>query len=189
MRQAHLARGLCTRHYSEWKRRNPNAPRKYPGREDCFRGTRLEWLEHHADYNGDECLIWPFSRCKAGYGNIYFQGRRTRASRAMCQIASGPPPAEDGYEAAHSCGRGHLGCVHPKHLRWASIAENNAEKILHGTWCHGEDVHSAVLTEAQVREIRSLTPALSHSEIAKRFGVSRPAISAIISRKSWGWLT
>lgn len=53
----------------------------------------------------------------------------------------------------------------------------------------GEKVHSAVVTEEQVRQIRAMyrpgTRGFGHKEIAKKFGLSPSATWAII--KHWTW--
>ena len=79
---------------------------------------------------GDECLHWPFSRLPAGYGIV--GGRavgRQYAHSLACTWAHGPRP--EGKQAAHSCGK--ASCFNPKHLRWATVTENHADKVLHGT--------------------------------------------------------
>jgi hypothetical protein len=52
---------------------------------------------------------------------------REAAHRAMCRLIHGNPPTPK-HQAAHSCGNGRRGCVHPGHLRWATDAENRAER-------------------------------------------------------------
>lgn len=83
-------------------------------------------------YTGDDCLLWPFSKSNKGYGTINHDGRNLTVSRFLCAEVNGPPPTPD-HVAAHSCGRGHTGCVNPRHLRWATRTENEADKIIHGT--------------------------------------------------------
>lgn len=50
----------------------------------------------------------------------------------MCQKAHGDPPSPK-HDAAHSCGRGHEGCVNPNHLSWKTKKQNQADRITHGT--------------------------------------------------------
>jgi hypothetical protein len=75
--------------------------------------------------------------------------------------------------------------VAPGHLRWATHAENEADKIIHGTALMGESAPASKLTEAQVMEIRALMGVLSQSKIAKKFGVSRGTIHQIHHRQVW----
>lgn len=147
---------------------------------------RISWLEDNAGFCGDECLDWPFSVNDTGRGRVMINGHRTSAPRAMCILAHGEPPTPE-HEAAHSCGRGRQGCVNPKHLRWATKAENGRDRRDHGT-LRGERVHLAKLTEEQVRYIRAQRGKRSASDIAEQFGVSGPSISSIWHRRSWAWV-
>jgi hypothetical protein len=73
--------------------------------------TGAEWIEGHADYlQKDCCLIWPFGRNSTGYGLVTIDGEQTYAHRAMCKRVHGEPPTPE-HQAAHSCGRGHDGCL------------------------------------------------------------------------------
>ena len=90
-------------------------------------GTR-KWLLAHVDYDGDDCLIWPFARIQSGRGHFGYEGKHYQAHVYMCELVNGPCPP--GHEAAHSCGRGHDACVHPKHLSWKTRAENRRIRLL-----------------------------------------------------------
>lgn len=175
------ARGMCRSHYSRWYKYGDPAPR----RTDT--NARPQWIDANKDFNGKECLTWPFSRKEDGRGQFKIDGRSTSASRAMCIAAHGEPPTPL-HVAAHSCGKGHEGCVNPKHLRWATHSENEMDKVIHGTIIRGSDVKSAKLTEIDVLKIRSLAQSLTHEEIAKQTKVSRTQVSRIIRRERWGWL-
>lgn len=177
-----IGHGYCNSHYLRWYRHgDPLAGR-------AFNGEPAKWIDEHTGFDGDDCLIWPFSRTSHGYGQINLKGSHIGAHRLMCIRVNGPAPTEK-HEAAHSCGKGHLGCVHPKHLRWATSAENSADLYTHGTVNRGERNGTAVLTAEDVIQIRNLHPTLSQRKIAGMFGVSRRAVEDILSRKTWGWLT
>lgn len=135
-------------------------------------------------YVGDDCLIWPFAKNSAGYGHIGRNGKNTLVSRIACEYANGPSPA--GYEAAHECGNGHLGCCNPRHLTWKTRADNHADQIRHGTKLLGEAIPWSKLTEADVGFIRSaLMGGASQQDLAFIFDVEPSNISAIHRRKSW----
>jgi len=151
------------------------------------RGEPLRWLNDHSGYEGDDCLTWPYARNKGKEGVVTFRGRQISASRAMCIIVHGDPPGRD-YDAAHSCGNGHLACVTPKHLRWATRKENLADMESHGTKMKGEKSPIAKLTEADVREIRNLRGRFTLDQLGSAFGVNRATIHLIHTRKNWGWL-
>ena len=175
------ALGLCSMHYKRWSQYGDLNGDRTP------KGAPWKWLQDRVGFDGDDCLIWPFNRPKDGYGRIMILRRCKLAHRVMCEIVHGDPPTLR-HEAAHSCGRGRLGCVNPKHLRWATPEENQADRISHGTSNRGERHGSAVLDEKQVRQIRKMKGDVSQKDIAAAFGVSRTAIRLIHNRETWGWL-
>lgn len=69
-------------------------------------------------------------------------------------------------------------------LAWGTPVENSADRVLHGTALLGESNPRAKLSWSQVREIRSLVR-ISRHEIARRYGMGRTTISAILDGKSW----
>lgn len=176
-------RGWCPMHYAKWRRYGD----PLGGKSAAATGEPVEWLEAHACHAGDECLTWPFSRNQYGYGRVYFAGRFTTASRAMCELAHGSPPSPS-YQAAHSCGMGHMGCVNPQHLRWATRAENTADTLLHGTRNRGERNGASKLTMADVARIRALAGDLPQADIGRMFGVHVETVGRIVRGARWGWL-
>lgn len=176
----HYGLSFCRRHYNRFRQHGD------PTAGNALRGAPTEWLLAHADYDGAGCLTWPFGAADKGYGGVRLEGVPMTASRAMCIVAHGPPPSLD-MEAAHSCGNGNLGCVHQRHLRWATSLENQADSVEHGSK-KGEKAGRAKLTEKQVHAIRALEGKHSRREIGKLFGVSGEAVAGIHSRRNWGWL-
>lgn len=167
---------LCNAHYIRIRvHGSPHVLLKPP------KGEVIDWLRQHVNYADDGCLLWPFFKHN-GRGYINFEGRPQPASRLMCKFAHGGPPFPHAH-AAHSCGRGHDGCVNPRHLRWATAKENSADKRQHGTLRRGEQIKSAKLTEEQVRAIRR--DRRTQVEIANEYGVSRRLIGAIKGRQRW----
>lgn len=152
----------------------------------CAIGTAQAWLETHKDFSGDECLIWPFKRDRDGYAHTKHDGRDVRVPRLVCTDRHGPPPTPE-HQAAHSCGKGHLGCVNGSHLGWKTASENQADRLIHGTHNRGERHNMAKLTEADVLAIRA-TSGVPQTKLAEQYGVSSTAISDIIRRKKWAWL-
>jgi hypothetical protein len=174
-------KGMCSRHYTRWIRHgDPLA-----GATD--KGATGKFLnEVVPNHQSDDCLIWPFAR-NHGYAVLRRSGRTLIVSRLVCEAANGPPPTPE-HEAAHSCGKGHLGCVNEKHLRWATHAENMSEGVDHGTSPRGERQGNAKLTRDDVVEIRALKGSLSQQAIAEKFGVTRGAIRGIYRGTNWAWL-
>ena len=114
-------------------------------------------------------------------------GKRMGAHVAMCMLAHGERPSSTHY-AAHSCGKGHLGCVNPRHVRWATPLENAMDRIEHGTSRRGEAHYGSKLTESGAREIRALRGIETQESLAKRFGISRTGVSGVQNGHSWSWL-
>lgn len=180
--RAHWARGLCGTHYRRWhKHGSPHVKLKN-------QGELLVWLKEHAADQGDDCLSWPFGKNSRGYGEVRYEGREQLASRVMCILAHGDPP-DEGMHAAHSCGMGHLGCVRPNHLRWATPSENAADKRAHGTDGRGQRNAAAKLLDADVIAIRRMAfaPKANQRRIAEIFGVAQATVSDIKQGRRWGW--
>lgn len=182
-RAANGKRGMCQMHYARVKKHGDPHMVKKP------ESPAKDWLERHVDHSGDDCLTWPFAIGKDGYGRIHREnnGSLTTASHLMCEKAHGPKPSKR-HEAAHSCGKGHEGCVSPRHVYWALPKENQADRVKHGTSNRGTQQHSARMSEDDIREIRTLAATMRVKDIAQKFGLHQSYVSQIISRKRWAWL-
>lgn len=181
----HKGKGYCGAHYYRLLRHgDPMGGRTSPG--ELLNFIHEVALHHIAS----DCLTWPFGKSGAGYGQLKVGGKYFVASRYVCELVHGAPPTPD-HEAAHSCGKGHEGCIAPGHLSWKTLIENKDDELLHGTRPRGECHGRAKLTEAAVREIISLHSKETNSnlaELAERFSVSRSTISRIHTGRNWAWL-
>ena len=136
----------------------------------------------------DDCLIWPHSIAKSGYGQLSAgQGKNPHTvHRLALERHRGPCPP--GLEAAHSCGV--RACMNVSHLRWATPAENTADKFLHGTVSRGEDRPAAKLTERDVLAIVTKhTAGATLHEIARGYPVTVDNVRHIVTGRRWRWLT
>lgn len=176
-------KGMCQAHYRRLQVRGDVSDEALHPR---YRRIQ-KWMDAHVSYDGDDCLKWPFNVNNNGRGAATLNGAMMSAPRAMCLLAHGEPPTPE-HETAHSCGKGHEGCINPKHLRWATSVENQADKIEHGTIVRGEAVNTAKLTEGDVREIRRIGGTMNRVTIAAMFGVSPYTIYEVQTRRSWAWL-
>jgi len=176
------AKGFCRAHYARWSRHgDPLAGR-------TFEGELLRFIHDVAlNHSGEECLLWPFGDFSNGYGRVSVDGKGLGAHRYVCTLIHGEPPTPD-HESAHNCGKGHLGCIAPGHLEWKTSAENQADRIVHGTHQRGERNNLVKLTEDDVRKIRALRGLKTQKEIAAEFGIERSNVSCIHRMKSWAWL-
>ena len=170
----------CQPHYSRFKRYgSPLAGPTSPG-------AHAKFLDEAMSFTGDDCLYWPFGGADNGYAQMAYKGHKRTCGRIICERLYGPAPSPV-HQAAHSCGNGHLGCVSPKHVRWATPKENAADKYLHGTNPSPATNTASPLSEAQVREIIRIieTEPASDRGLGRRFGVANTTIKRIRLGKSW----
>lgn len=179
----HEAKGYCKAHYKRFcKHGDP-----FGGRTS--QGEPMRFVHEVALlYTGEECLRWPFTKNAKGYGYLWIDGKNVRAHRYVCELAHGAPPTPD-HEAAHNCGKGHDSCIAPGHLDWKTRAENEADKLIHGTHSRGERNSGAKLTEAAARDILALKGIETQHNLAKRFLVSPGSIANIHAGRRWAWLS
>lgn len=76
-----------------------------------------------------------------------------------------------------------------KNLEYGSYQDNNDDKYEHGTHGMGEQNTQAVLTKKKVKEIYRLKGRMTQVEIAKKFGISRQAVSDIHRGETWAEVT
>lgn len=173
-------RGWCSAHYSRFIRHGD------PLAGGNGRGHVAAYLQEVVlTYAGDDCLIWPFSRhVDHGRAQIRVGGKTRSVHRIVCEHVNGPTPSSD-HQAAHSCGRGHEGCVSPRHLDWKTPSENNGDKVRHGTAPRGERSTNRKLSAIEVEQIRALRGAFSQNLIAGKFGIAQATVSKIQIGKRW----
>lgn len=175
------ARNMCSIHYGHWWHHGDPLAGGTP------KMAAQIFLEQAKSYQGKECLIWPYGRDLAGYGRVWKNGRMAMAGRVICEFVHGEAPTPL-HEAAHDCGNGHLGCISPKHMKWATRQENVDDSRRHGTIALGERCGTSKLTEANVREIRLLLGTMLQKDIAKLFGISPGTLSSLVHGNTWEWL-
>jgi len=182
------AHGYCGKHAAKFKAYgDPTA-----GRDGPSPGEPLRWIQENTSYQGDDCLVWPYEKGRYGYGTVRHLGKKRVASRVMCEFAHGMPPDER-MEAAHSCGNGHLACMNPRHLRWATKEENCADVKKHGRHVRANERRSSAtarksnaLTVDDVRAIRALVKTMMAKDVAAMFGIGETTVSKIKTGKRWG---
>ena len=181
-RSATGRRGWCSAHYQRWRTHGD------PLAGGTRTGAPLEFLQGLASKETDDCIPWPFGRTLLGRAQVHIGATTRSAARVVCELTHGDPPTAQ-HQAAHSCGKGHLGCVNPRHLRWATPQENSDDKTVHQTISRGERHASAKLTECDVLEIRKASSEeRSICSLAREYSVNESTIRDIVCRKTWAWL-
>lgn len=156
-------------------------PGKVGKRRTTPDGALMKWI-NAINNRSDECLIWPFSKDPHGYGCVRFKGKMSRAHRVVCIKHHGPPPSPT-HMAAHSCNN--PSCCNPRHLRWATPKQNQADRVAAGTHSRGENHGNCRLSETDVREIKSARGIKAQKELADHFGVSPTHICEIQKGRKW----
>jgi len=84
-------------------------------------GASLAFIKNALSIETDDCIIFPFSLFKNGYGQVTFNGKKTQAHRVSCWLAYGPPP-KGKNEALHAPVICHnRACINKRHLRWEVV--------------------------------------------------------------------
>ena len=135
-------------------------------------GAAYKWLLKHVDHQSKACLPWPFCReARSGRGLLGHNGGHHWAHRLMCEFAHGKPPTPK-HEAAHECGKGHYGCVNPRHLKWKTTSQNQLDRRRTGSKLRNRYGNKSVLTPEQIASIVGLRGKKPQTQVAKMFGVS-----------------
>jgi hypothetical protein len=138
---------------------------------------------------GDGCWMWIGGVDSSGYGSMYAPDTKKVESshRVSWRLNIGPIPT--GMNVLHRCDCPR--CVRPDHLFLGTQLENNRDREHKGRGNHarGEQHGMTTLTEANVREIRSTYVRYSRTHgtgaFARRFGLSKESVLAIVHRKTW----
>jgi hypothetical protein len=133
----------------------------------------------------DECWLWtgkPHRSDAWGYGRLTVNGKTIKAHRFAYILAYGDIPS--GMLVRHRCDNPL--CVRPDHLLLGTDQDNIDDKVSRGRQAKGERVGSAILSDANVVEIRAIYErGESHQAgIARLFGVDRRTINRIVHYQS-----
>lgn len=137
------------------------------------------------------CWLWAGATTRHGYGSIGIPtgNRRSRTMLAhRFAFEAARPGQAGGRPVCHHCDT--PACVNPEHLYAGAQAENVRDRDRRGRTARqkGEDGPRAKVTEALVREMRTLhaTGRFTFDDLGGRFGLSRAQASKIVNRRSWG---
>ncbi len=128
------------------------------------------------------CWLWTGTLNDTGYGITSEYSKSMLAHRASYTLAFGAIPA--GLSVLHRCDV--PACINPAHLFLGTRADNVADMVAKNRNQKGETNGRAVLTEAQVRIIKTmLADGATKVSVAEMFEVSRSLVSMIGSGKRW----
>jgi hypothetical protein len=136
---------------------------------------------------GSPCLIWQGPKVHdpdEGYGTIPWAGpwRNKPVHRVVYELSVGIP---EGLWVLHHCDQ--KDCCRLEHL-YAGTPQDNADDMVERGFSPKGDIHAnAVLSEKEAIEVLRLVVEgkQQYSQIARKFGVSLKAVSAIARGKTW----
>ena len=138
----------------------------------------------------DNCIDHGQKGTPAGYGSLELHKRATSAHRVAYMKKHGLTHSDiAGQVVRHKCDNPR--CVNPDHLELGTYKENTADMDKRGRAKRpikkGADANKAVLTDAQVIEMRQLwnSGVLYLKDIAARFGVGISTVRSAVSGKNW----
>ncbi len=154
-----------------------------------YYGTPLERFERKYD-EGKNCWIWTACLNDDGYGLFRYKGRMHNAHRISYILYRGPIPK--GKMVCHTCDIPR--CVNPEHLFLGDQTANMRDMVAKKRYAdnRGEKNPACKLTIEQVKFIKSNYIARHRcwggSALARKFGVSKSLVGAIVTGKCWAHL-
>jgi hypothetical protein len=137
-----------------------------------------------------ECWEWTAGLNKDGYGLFRLNGKTVSSHRYSYILHH--PLTIDLWEhreicVCHKCDNPK--CVNPEHLFLGSMLDNSKDMLSkgRGNQPKGEKNHGAILTETQVREIRTryANGGIWQYKLAEEYGICKMSIARIIRRETW----
>jgi hypothetical protein len=144
------------------------------GQRQWHRGKVLKQLSNGNGYQG----VSLSNLCEG------IKPKRMYAHSLVLESFVGPRPS--GHQAAH--GDGDRSNNRLSNLRWATVSDNLADKLDHGTHQLGEQNPIAVLSEVDVLSIRQRYRHGLGATLAREYGVDPGTVYAVVKQKNWHWL-
>lgn len=138
-----------------------------------------ERLNYYSAPAANGCRIWTGGLDKDGYGQMWWKGKRRRASKLSYEEAHGPLPA--GILACHTCDI--PACIDLDHLFPGTSKQNTRDMLAKNRHAKGERAGSARLTADKVRAIRS--DGRTIATIAKEYGIAQTTVGFVKRRITW----
>lgn len=132
------------------------------------------------------CVEFIGAKDKCGYGMQKVGGKVVRTHRLEYEKHHGPIP--EGMIVMHKCDN--PPCRNIKHLVLGTRDDNNKDRAAKGRSAdlRGEQCHASVLTENQVKEIKTALSAPYHGinrDLAAKYSVHFSTISRIRRNDNW----
>lgn len=124
------------------------------------------------------CWLW-IGQAQGPYGRFKIGKRRYQAHRLSYAFSWGWCDAH--MVVRHKCDNGL--CVAPHHLELGSDSDNMADKLSRGRQSKGEMIGSSILTESQIRMIRS-DPRTAR-QVGISLGVKKSTVQKIRQGINW----
>ncbi|WP_292565493.1 HNH endonuclease [Mesorhizobium sp.] len=156
---------------------DPNHPYRVRRRR-APKGAPLAFIEDALLTETDDCIRFPYCCNGDGYARLKYEGKDAYGHVIVCTRAHGQRPTASSV-VAHGCGN--QSCINKRHLRWASSAENAADKAGHGT------SQPSKLPQHAVDFIGSeLVHVMRYRDLARMYGVSGSTIASIARKAAGG---
>lgn len=124
---------------------------------------------------------------KDGYHRVtlYQDTGKTKHRRVHALVAEAWHGSRDGCIVRHLDGTRINNT--PDNLAWGSVRDNHDDAKRHGTVIKGTSINTNVLTEEQVKEIRSryVRNVVGLNPLAREYGVTPQSIWGIVKGRSW----
>lgn len=162
--------------------------RRTVGRRARWRGPLAHFWAKVALPNENGCMLWLGTKSPLGYGQVSVNGKKEQVHRLALLVSEGPSRDRSRIHAAHAPGICHRpDCVAPAHLRWATPAENAADRQIDGTENIGIRNGSAKLADAQVVDARRryAQGGVSQRALAAELSVSQATIHDALCGETW----
>lgn len=131
------------------------------------------------------CWAWEGASNSFGHGQMSIKGKKVYVHRLSYEIYFGNIP--DGFYVCHTCDN--PACVKPTHLYIGTIKDNVSDCHKKGRFkpLLGSKNPKTKLSKDHVEEIRCLyeSSSISQIQLARKYGVSQTAVSAILRNKTW----
>jgi hypothetical protein len=173
--------GYCNKHYIRVRKYN-----SVNGIERPPRGALVKFFNEKIQIETDECIIWPYSKFKQGYGTIRINNKDQKVHRLALAYRSDQPKGDKKFALHKPLICHNRACFNYRHLYWGNIQDNANDREKDGELLLGEKNGNCKLTSESVKDIRRSTK--RRSILAKEYNISVSSVRLIQLHKSWAWL-